>query len=156
MGALLGPTHRTGFVKWGLVTHTGAMFSFLTIMMTLFLHVQSISYIDNREFPGAPSAPWVGTVAYQLFIYNKAINVIPFVIFLLNNWLADGLLVRPVFNSISRVFKWALPLALSLLYHLFHELLDHRLPMPDVPHLYGCVFESPVNRQLRYSLTSLV
>jgi len=94
MAALLGPaSHTGGVVKWGLVVHTGAMFTFLTILFATLLDIQSISYIDNRAFPGADGAPWAGPVAYQLFIYSKAISVFPLVMFLLNNWLADGLLL---------------------------------------------------------------
>jgi len=119
MAALLGPaSHTGGVVKWGLVVHTGAMFTFLTILFATLLDIQSISYIDNRAFPGADGAPWAGPVAYQLFIYSKAISVFPLVMFLLNNWLADGLF------------------ALSLLCYLCHELLGHRLPMFDVPRLF--------------------
>lgn len=101
MGALLGPASRTGgVVKWGLVVHTVAMFSFLTILIALLLDIQSISYIDNREFAGASGAPWAGPLSYQLLIYDKAISVVPIIMFLLNNWLADGLLVCPLFNSV--------------------------------------------------------
>jgi len=94
MGALLRPANRTGgIMKWGLVAHTGAMFSFLTILVATVLDIQSISYIDNRAFPVTDGAPWAGPVAYQLAIYSKAISVVPVIMFLLNNWLADGLLL---------------------------------------------------------------
>ena len=104
MAALLGSANRTGgVVKWGLVAHTGAMFALLTILIPILLDIQSIAYIDNRAFPGADGAPWAGPLAYQLFIYSKAISVVPLIAFLLNNWLADGLLVSPVFNSAPEI-----------------------------------------------------
>jgi hypothetical protein len=94
VGALLAPADRRGgVVKWGLLIHTGAMFTFQTILIATLLDLQSVAYIDNRAFPGADGAPWAGPVAYQLYIYSKAISVAPVITFLLNNWLADGLLV---------------------------------------------------------------
>lgn len=87
MGTLLDPTNRTrGGIKWGLVVHTVAMFSFLTIYTGMNLDLQSISYVDNREFPDAP-------LLYQFNISTTAISVVPNVMFPLNQWLADGLLV---------------------------------------------------------------
>ena len=104
MGALLGTANRTrGVTKWGLVAHTGAMFSFLTILIALILDIQSLAYIDNRAFPGTDGAPWAGPVSYQLSIYSKAISVVPLIMFLLNTWLADGLLVSPIFSLVARV-----------------------------------------------------
>ena len=63
------------------------------------LNIQSISYIDNREFPGNDALP-PGPLGYQYLIYSKAITIVPNLMFLLNNWLADGLLVSSVPNSI--------------------------------------------------------
>lgn len=85
------------------MAHTGTMFTFLTVLIAGLLDLQSIAYIDNRAFPGADGAPWAGPVAYQLFIYSKAISVVPLIMFLLNNWLADGILVRTVFNAVTQV-----------------------------------------------------
>jgi hypothetical protein len=95
MAALLNPVNRArGGVKWPLVAHTLAMFSFVTIYTALNLDIQSISYIDNREFPGVDGIP-PGPFGYQFSIYYKAIYIIPGVTFSLNGWLADGLLVSP-------------------------------------------------------------
>ena len=55
--------------------------------------IQSISFIDNREFPGVGDTIPPGPLGYQLFIYSKPITIVPNLMFLLNNWLADGLLV---------------------------------------------------------------
>ena len=63
-------------------------------------HIQSISNIDNRGFPGSDVLV-PGPLGYQFSIYSHVINLIPFVMFFLNQWLADGLLVRPVLNSVS-------------------------------------------------------
>ena len=93
MSVLLSSTYRTRkAVRWGLVAYTMASFAFVTIFTALNLDVQSISYIDNREFPGNDELP-PGPLGYQYLIYSKAISVAPNLMFLMNNWLADGLLV---------------------------------------------------------------
>ena len=95
MGALLDPFNRPrGGTKW-LVAHTAAMFSCFTINTALSLDYQSIAYIDNRAFPGDASLP-PGPYTYQYLISSGAINVVSGSMFLLNNWLADGLLVHPI------------------------------------------------------------
>ena len=55
--------------------------------------VQSISYIDNREFPGTNAVTRTGPLGYQLVIYAGATSIIQNVAFTLSNWLADGFLV---------------------------------------------------------------
>ena len=96
MRALFDPANRRrqGGIKWGLVGYTLAMFSFVTIFTAMNLDIQSISFIDNREFPGVGDVFPPGPLGYQLFIYSKPITVVPNLMFLLNNWMADGLLVR--------------------------------------------------------------
>ena len=95
MGTLLNPTDRTrGGIKWGLVAHTAAMFSFVTISAAASFDLNSISLIDNREFPGL-SIFISGPFGYQDFINTKVICVIPNVMFLINTCLADGFLVSP-------------------------------------------------------------
>ena len=98
--ALFNPAYRRGEgIKWGLVSFTVVMFSSATVLTAMNLHVQSISYIDNREYPGVNSPKDVGPYGYFLFIYYKAINVIPNVAYVLNNWLADGFLVSSSFTT---------------------------------------------------------
>lgn len=93
MNALLSPTNRRLGVKWGPVVYTTLMFSFVTIFTAMNLYIQSISYIDNREYPGQGDSIPPGPLGYQYYIYSKAISVVPNLMFLLNNWMADGLLV---------------------------------------------------------------
>jgi hypothetical protein len=94
MAALLNPANRRGGgVKWGLVAYTAVMFSFVTVYTAGNLNVQSIAFIDNREFSGVSGVMPPGPTGYQLFIYSKAISIVPNLMFLLNNWMADGLLV---------------------------------------------------------------
>jgi len=93
MGAFFDPINRAnGGVKWGLVVHTIAMFSLATAYIAMSANIQSISFIDNRDFPvtvnGVP-----GPVGYQFFLGQEAIGFAPTCIILLNGWLADGLLV---------------------------------------------------------------
>lgn len=68
------------------------------------LNLQSISYIDNRGFPGGGLLS-PGPLGYQFLIYSKATSVVPNIMFLLNNWLADGLLASSVSNSVVQAFN---------------------------------------------------
>jgi hypothetical protein len=70
------------------------MFLFATIYTAANLNIVFISYIDNRRFPGVNGIP-PGPLGYQYTIYNKATGILSTVMFILNNWLADGLLVNP-------------------------------------------------------------
>ena len=65
MAALLKPLNRRGErVKWGLVSYTIAMFAFVTVYTAMNLHILSISFIDNREFPGAGGEVHPGPYGY--------------------------------------------------------------------------------------------
>lgn len=103
MGALFSPVNRAKGIKWGLVVHSAAMFLFVTVYTATGLDLQSISYINNREFPGIDGVLSPGPLGYQFLIYSNVINVIPTLMFQFNNWLADGLLVSHVSNSIAHV-----------------------------------------------------
>ena len=94
MVALLDPVHRRGErVKWGLVSYTMVMFSLVTIGNAVYPYLESISYIDNREFSGIEGVVGPGPLAYQMFVAPIVLQIIPNVSFTLSNWLADGLLV---------------------------------------------------------------
>ena len=93
MTTLFNPVYRrTGSIKWGLASYTVIMFSLATVYVAINAQVLSISYVDNRDFPGGP-------YIYQIAIAYEAISVIPRTAFRLNNWLADGLLVSPLFGT---------------------------------------------------------
>ena len=146
MGALLNPINRKRQgIKWGLVAHTTAMFSFVTINTAISLNIQNFSYVDKRGYPGSEGLP-PGPFGYQLIIYSKPISVVPTLMFFLNNWLADGLLVSSVPSSVAQVPNADHSPALSLSHYLFHELLGHHLPLPDVHRFYWCVLELSVSR----------
>jgi len=92
--ALLTPVdRRRERIKWGLVSYTVAMFSLVTVYTAINLYLLSISYIDNREFPGAGNVQDPGPLGYLESIYSTAITAIPSAMFVSSNWLADGLLV---------------------------------------------------------------
>ena len=94
MVALLDPVHRRGErIKWGLVSYTMVMFSLVTIGNAVYPYLESISYIDNREFSGIEGVVGPGPLAYQMFVAPIVLQIIPNVSFTLSNWLADGLLV---------------------------------------------------------------
>ena len=140
--ALLNPVDRTrGGIQWGFVAHTTAMFSFMTIYIVTGIYILLTAYIDNRGFHGVDSLP-PGPVGDRLFLYHKSIGIVPQVMFILNNWLADGLLVSPVLASVAQVFN---PPVISLLCHLRHELSGYRIPMLDVPRLYRYAIKFPTS-----------
>ena len=102
MIALLDPAHRGGEgIKWGLVFYTVMMFSFVTVYTAMNNNIQSDSYIDNRELLGVDGMLPPGPLGYQALIYSKPLSIIPNLMFLLNNWLADGLMVS---SSLDAVF----------------------------------------------------
>lgn len=104
IAALVGPINRTrGGIKWELVAHTVAMFSIVTIYTAITLNILSVSYIDNREFPGAIGLLPPGPIGYQYLTYTDASNVVATLMFLLNNWLADGLLVSSISSSVVQM-----------------------------------------------------
>ena len=99
IAALLNPVNRRGEgIKWGLISYTMVMFSVVTVLIAVNLDVQSISFIDNREFTN-PNGTLSGPLGYQSWMRSDALRVIPNLMFLLNNWLADGLLVRRLFGA---------------------------------------------------------
>jgi len=101
MAALLNPANRKrGGIKWGFVAYTGAMFSFATVLTGMQLDIRSISFIDNREFPGNDVAP-PGPLGYQSYIWSGVLTLIPDLMFIMNNWLADAFLVGPSSDTTS-------------------------------------------------------
>jgi hypothetical protein len=131
MNASLHPINRaTGGVNWGLVVHTSVMFSFATVSTALGFDLQAVSFIDNRGFSGFSGGELSGPVGYQLFVYSAAINVVPNLFFILNQLLADGLLVSSVFNSASQVFDVARSFS-SIVVTLFIPKGNGSLPSPS-------------------------
>ena len=101
--ALLNPVHRRGEgIKWWLVSHTMAMFSFATVYTAMNLNLQSNSFIDHREgYITIPPLSTSGPLDYQSDMRQAAPGLIPNIMFSLNNWLADGLLVCSLFDVAS-------------------------------------------------------
>jgi len=78
MTMLVNPAHRRGEgIKWRLVSYTVVMFSLATILTAMNLHIESISYIDNRNFPAAKGVGLPGPIGYFESIYLKAVNIVP-------------------------------------------------------------------------------
>jgi len=100
MAALFDPANRRrGRIKRGPISYTVATFSFATVLTAVGLHLESISMIDNREFPGVKGVLPPGPLGYQLLIRPTALTIILNLMFFFNNWLADGLLVSSLFYS---------------------------------------------------------
>ena len=120
-GLLDSARRRKEGIRWGLVSYTVATFSFATVYTGMNLNVQSVSFIDNREFPGVEGGLPSGPLGYQ-WLNSQVLCTVPNIMFLLNNWLADGLLVSysydPAFtlqvsnvgsSSSSIVVTWFMP-----------------------------------------------
>ena len=96
MTGLFNPVHRKGGrIKWGLVSYTVVTFLTVTVGTTMNLDYQSISYVDNRYFPGVEGVSLPGPFGYEMSAPTSVLSIISDVSFPLNNWLADGLLVSP-------------------------------------------------------------
>ena len=100
VGALLNPINRTREgVRWGLIAYTAATVLFVTIFTVTTLCMQSLSYIEDREFFNTNDFLPPGPLGYFGFSYSDAINVVPNIMFYLNTWLINGLLVSLVSES---------------------------------------------------------
>lgn len=90
MSTLLNPVNGTrGGIKWGLVVHTVAMFTFITIFTVL--GITPSAFINNRDYPGDDEYP-PGPFGYELTQFANPLSALPSSMFYLNQWLADGLL----------------------------------------------------------------
>src|SRR5579872_447506 len=99
MYALLNPVNNMGgSAKWGLVSHTTAMFSLFTIPVVISLVTQSSAYIDNRRFPGDNSNP-PGPAGYT---WPSALRILFTIGCPISQWLADGLLVSFIPDSVKQ------------------------------------------------------
>ena len=101
MGALLSPVNTISRgIRWVFVVHTVALFLFLTIPVGIDLDYLAVEYINNREFPGNDELP-PGPAGYDDIISATETTTVFNVMFHLNQWLADGLLVSPTSNSVA-------------------------------------------------------
>ena len=99
MASLLNPTnHKREGVKWGLVFYTVVMFSCATVVIGTANNIASISFIDNREFPGVEGVSPPGPLGYQQTICSGVAGIAPILASSLSYWLADGLLVGRLFD----------------------------------------------------------
>ena len=102
MSVLLSPVNpmKRG-VKWGLIAHTVAMFLFLTIPAGIDLNYLSTCSINYRDFPGDDEYDPGPLGCYETLSTEAAATAFT-VMFPLNQWLADGLLVGHISNSVVR------------------------------------------------------
>ena len=98
----LNPIRKS--IKWALVAHTMAMFSVLTTPVVIELLYFSIQYIDDRAFPGNDESP-PGPFGYQFYLSSTAASTVFELMFPLNQWLADGLLVGPILDWVVWAFN---------------------------------------------------
>lgn len=116
MTALLNPVNRKrGGPKWPLIAHTVIMFSLATVNTGLSLNGQSLSYIDNRSFPGIRGVLSPGPLAWQNLIYSDPLETVPSITFQLSQWLADGLLMYRCYIIYAKNYRViAFPCAIYL------------------------------------------
>ena len=91
-------------MKWALVAHTVAMFSFVTIASGVPSYNLSTLYINYRGFPGDGEYP-PGPLGYSFLTSAETdetnpLNDVLNAMFPLNQWQADGLLVGPIADSV--------------------------------------------------------
>ena len=93
--------HAGKRLNWILVAHTVAMFSLVTIYTATSLNIQSFYYVDERENFNIRDILTYGPLYVYLAYTVKSIDLVPTVAFILNGWLADGLLVSHTPNSFA-------------------------------------------------------
>ena len=99
MKALLNPANRKiGGAGWALVAHTTVMFSIVTAITAINIHFLFVAYIDNREYPGT-DVIIPGPLGYENLVSSGAPTIASNVLFVLNQWLADALLVSSLFQN---------------------------------------------------------
>lgn len=102
--ALLNPANHTWRgIEWALAAHTVAIFPMFRIFYGIKLNAESISYINNRAFPGGAEI-YPGPTGYQGILNAKATAPVYEAIFPLSQWLADGLSVGPILTQPLRDF----------------------------------------------------
>lgn len=96
MNALLNPANRKiGGVRWALVAHTTVMFSVVTALTAINVYALLVAYIDDREYPGTDEII-AGPLGYEDLVSSEAPTITSNVLFVLNQWFADALLVSRV------------------------------------------------------------
>ena len=75
------------------------MFSAATVQTAMGSHFESMSYIDNREFPGIVGEVSPGPIGYLVFAASEALSIFYTVMYFLTAWLADGLLVSSLLDA---------------------------------------------------------
>jgi len=136
MAGLLSPLYRgREGVKWGVISYTLALFSIVTVYTAMNLDIESVSYIDNRDFPGVKGMLPPGPLGFRSFLYADALSITPNVMFFLNNWLADAFLVSSfsILYYLCQGSNAGSSPATPLLHNLRQEPLGHRIPLPRVP-----------------------
>ena len=72
--------------RWALFTYTLAIFILATLALGSSLKWNELAFIDQRAYPGGPSAFYKAYFSYWVTMFSSSC-------FIVLNWMADGLLV---------------------------------------------------------------
>jgi len=105
---LRSPRRNESGRSWILIAYSVVMFCLGLVFISMDLASQLLGFVDNRNFPGGPTA-------YSISQYSKPITVIPNACFVIAGWLADGfLLYRCLIVFQFRFYIIALPILVYL------------------------------------------
>lgn len=97
--ALLVGLKRSDYKKIGWLVYITAMFFLGSIFMGACAQMTQLSFVDYRNIPGGPSE-------YENVEFSIPADEAGNVVFVLTNWLADGLMVRdPTDSDCCRILK---------------------------------------------------
>lgn len=96
MDVFFGSAKKRSGSDWAILAYVGALFTFGTVYTATNLNLQSVSYVNNRNFPGNDDFP-PGPLGYQWSIHASGLSIVPNLMFMLSSWLADGLLIYRCF-----------------------------------------------------------
>ncbi|KAG6826140.1 hypothetical protein H0H92_000995 [Tricholoma furcatifolium] len=102
---LVQQTTRANFRKnIALIAYISALFICSTLFIAANSEMTRLAFVDNRNFPGGPSA-------YEELMFSIPVDNLGNVVFVIANWLADGLMVSAPSSSLwaSTSINFTLP-----------------------------------------------
>ena len=104
IGALIDPANNMKRrVKWGLVAHTVALFSIVTISAVERQDIVFTAFVNLRDFPGTGDFEPGPVGGINLLDNDLGFVILTSFTFPLNQWLSDGLLVSSISTLVTCV-----------------------------------------------------